>query len=136
MIIKFLKNFAYGFTTLNLLVLIFYNISLTNTSNLLIFVTFLTVVEMFLIPPVSLLLFPFNFLVFGQIKNLLHIISFIILIKIIPFATFDNFFFNQTSIMGIMIPQVSFDKIVFLILFAILYQVIKALVFVDTKEKK
>ncbi len=136
MIIKFLKNFAYGFTTLNLLVLIFYNVSLTNTSNLLIFVTFLTVVEMFLIPTISILLYPFNFLLFGQIKNLLHIISFILLIKLIPFVTFDNFFFNQSKIMGIMIPQVSFERTIFLILFAILYQVIKNLVFIDIKEKK
>lgn len=136
MIIKFLKNFAYSFTTVSLLVVFFYNISLTNITNLLIFITFLIVVEMFIVPPLSVLLFPLNFLVFGQLKNILLILGFVILIQVIPFATFGDFFFNQMDFMGIIIPQISLSRFIFVIIYALLYQIVRNLVFVELKGKK
>lgn len=136
MIIKFLKNFAFTFTTLSLLDICFYNVSISSITNLLIFVTFLVVIEMFILPPVNLILYPFNFLVFGQLKNILLILSFILLLNIIPFASFNSFFFNQTNFMGIIIPQVSFDRFIFIIIFALLYKFVKNMVFVESKKKR
>ena len=117
MIIKFLKNFAYSFTAISLLDVCFYNVSITNITNILIFVTFLVVVEMFIVPPLNVILYPLNFLVFGQLKNILLIAGFVVLTNVIPFATFNAFFFNQTEFMGIIIPQVSLNKFVFIIIF-------------------
>jgi len=136
MIIKFLKNFAYSFTVISLLIAFLYNVSLTNNTNLLIFVTFLVVVEMFIIPPLSVLLYPLNFLVFGQLKNFLLVLGFILLLQIIPFAKFDDFFFNQTQFMGILIPQISLSKYIFIFTFALVYEIVKNLVFADTKKKR
>lgn len=136
MIIKYLKNFAYSFTTISLLSIFFYNINLTSVSNLLIFVTFLVVLELFIIPPLNLLLYPFNFLVFGRLKTLLQIIGFVLLLNVIPYATFDDFFFKDTEFMGIILPQIQLNKFIFVIVFSLIYSVVKNLVFTENKEKK
>lgn len=136
MIIKYLKNFAYSFTTISLLSIFFYNINLTSVSNLLIFVTFLVVLELFIIPPLNLLLYPFNFLVFGRLKTLLQIIGFVLLLNVIPYATFDDFSFKDTEFMGIILPQIQLNQFIFVIVFSLIYSVVKNLVFTENKEKK
>ncbi|MDA1337816.1 MAG: hypothetical protein O2871_00475 [bacterium] len=136
MIIKYLKNFAYSFTSISLLSIFFYNINITSVSNLLIFVTFLVVLELFIIPPLNLLLYPFNFLVFGRLKTLLQIIGFVLLLNVIPYATFDDFSFKETEFMGIILPQIQLNKFIFVIVFSLIYSVVKNLVFAENKEKK
>jgi len=136
MIIKYLKNFAYSFTTISLLSIFFYNINLTSVSNLLIFVTFLVVLELFIVPLLNLLLYPFNFLVLGRLKTLLQIIGFVLLLNVIPYATFNDFSFKDTEFMGIILPQIQLNKFIFVIVFSLIYSVVKNLVFAENKEKK
>ena len=86
--------------------------------------------------PHSLILYPFNFLVFGQLNNILLVLGFVILTQIMPFATFNDFFFNQTQFMGIIVPEIALGKFIFIIIFALLYKIVIKLVFIESKRKK
>ena len=136
MIVSLVKSLSYSSTIILLFYASFNNFELTDIKLLLVFSFFISVFEIFVLPILKTLLYPLNFLFFGQVRRILVVIFFIVLINFIQFASISSFYFEGTNIAGIIIPEISLSKSIFIIALALLFDFIKGVVFKERVFKK
>ena len=134
MIIRLLRSLSYSSTILLFFYVLLPNFEITDVKLLIVFVFFLSVFEIFLLPIIKTILYPLNFLLFGQVRRIIVILVFISLINFIHFANITNFYFEGGNFAGIMIPEVSLSKSIFIVIVAFLYDFFKVIVFKEKEE--